>query len=258
MVIDGQEEHGWFVQDFDLAELRRLRARERWPVKRRASARYDGQAGVLTLEELFDLRESESERAGRELGLHIELKHPEVFAELGMPLHEPLVDLLRERRLTSSLSPTSVMSFDSEVLRQLRHTVDTELVQLVDRGENVKRRRMQKIATYADAVGLHKDLAVERSIAKAGGAGLDVLVWTLRVRRAPPLSGSSTWGSTASSPTSPNRPSRSATVGSHEPRSPFRPAGSRRRRCAAGPGCGSAVGTPASASRRSWRRSHAG
>ena len=27
--------------------------------------------------------------------MHIELKHPEVFAGLGMPLHEPLVDLLR-------------------------------------------------------------------------------------------------------------------------------------------------------------------
>jgi glycerophosphoryl diester phosphodiesterase len=180
MVVDGQEEHGWFVQDFDLAELRRLRARERWPIKRRTSAMYDGQAGVLTLEELFDLRASESERAGRELGLHVELKHPEVFAELGMPLHEPLVDLLRRRRMTTSLSPASVMSFDGEVLRQLRRTVDTELVQLIDRDDNVKRRRMQKIATYADAVGLHKDLAVERSIAKASGAGLDVLVWTLR------------------------------------------------------------------------------
>jgi glycerophosphoryl diester phosphodiesterase len=112
--------------------------------------------------------------------VHVELKHPEVFADLGMPLHEPLVDLLRSRHLTSPLSPAAVMSFDSEVLRELRRTVDTELVQLIDRDESVKRRRFQKIATYADAVGLHKDLAVERPIAKAAGAGLDILVWTLR------------------------------------------------------------------------------
>lgn len=180
LVVDGQVEHGWFVQDFDLAELRQLTARERWPGKRRVSSMYDGQAGVLTLEELLDLREHESERAGRELGVHIELKHPDVFADLGMPLHEPLVDLLRDRRLTSPLSPAAVMSFDGEVLRQLRHTLDVELVQLVDRGESVKRKRFQKIATYATSVGLHKDLAVDRPIAKAFGCGLDVLVWTLR------------------------------------------------------------------------------
>ena len=57
-MVDGPAEHGWFVQDFDLAELRRLRARERWPGKRLTSAMYDGQAGVLTLEELLDLREA--------------------------------------------------------------------------------------------------------------------------------------------------------------------------------------------------------
>jgi glycerophosphoryl diester phosphodiesterase len=180
MEIDGAVEHGWFVQDFDLAELRRLRARERWPSKRPTSAMYDGQAGVLTLEELLDLREDESARAGRVLGVHIELKHPEVFADLGMPMHEPLVDLLRARRLTSSLSPAAVMSFDTEVLRRLRHTVDTELVQLVDRTDSVKRRRFQKIATYADAVGLHKAHAVPRRVAAAFGSGLEVLVWTLR------------------------------------------------------------------------------
>jgi glycerophosphoryl diester phosphodiesterase len=180
MEIDGKLEHGWFVQDFDLAELRTLGARERWPQRRPTSAMYDGQAGVVTLEELLDLRETESRRAGRELGVHIELKHPEVFAEIGMPLHEPLVDLLRRRRLDASLAPAAVMSFDGDVLRRLRHDVDTELVQLVDKGESVKRRRLQKIATYATAVGLHKSHAVERPVAKAFGSGLDVLVWTLR------------------------------------------------------------------------------
>lgn len=191
MVVDGREQHGWFVHDFDLAEIRRLRARERWPRKRPTSARYDGQVGVLTLEELLDLREVESRRAGRQLGVHIELKHPELFADLGMPLHEPLIDLLRSRRLTSPLSAAAVMSFDGDVLRQLRRKLDTELVQLIDEDEPVKRRRLQRIATYASSVGLHKHHALPRdafgrvgrpgdAVGKAFGAGLDVLVWTLR------------------------------------------------------------------------------
>lgn len=180
LVVGGRKHHGWFVQDFDLGEIRQLRARERWPVGRPGSARFDGMLGVLTLEELLDLREAESQRAGRRLGVHIELKHAELFADLGMPLDEPLVDLLRRRRLTSALSGAAVMSFDAEVLRRLRREVDTELVQLVDKVEPVKRRRLQRVATYATAVGLHKHHAWGRPIEKAFGCGLDVLVWTLR------------------------------------------------------------------------------
>ena len=188
MLVEGREVHGWFVTDFDLDEVRQLRARERWPRKRPGSARYDGHFGVLTLKELLDLRAAESARLGRDLGVHIELKHPEVFADLGRPLHEPLVDLLRSRGLTSPLSGASVMSFDAEVLRRVRREVDTELVQLIDRAQPVKRRRLQRIGGYATAVGLHKEHALPHdragrpgtAVAKAFGAGLDVLVWTLR------------------------------------------------------------------------------
>jgi glycerophosphoryl diester phosphodiesterase len=101
------------------------------------------------------------------------------------------VDLLRRRRLTTPLAGTAVMSFDGSVLRRLRRQLDTELVQLVDRREPVRRRRLQRVAGYATGVGLHKDHALPRdeqdrtgrpgpAVAKAFGAGLDVLVWTLR------------------------------------------------------------------------------
>ncbi len=63
--VDGKDVDGWFVGDLDLAEIRQLRVRERWPRMRPGSARYDGQLGVLTLEELLDLRAEESARAGR-------------------------------------------------------------------------------------------------------------------------------------------------------------------------------------------------
>ena len=181
MVVDGQAQHGWFVHDFDLAEIRALRARERWPRNRPTSAMFDGQVGVLTLEELLDLREVESRRTGRQLGVHIELKHPEVFAAIGMPMHEPLVDLLRQRRLTSPLSPATVMSFDADILQRLRRQVDTELVQLIDADKRVKRRRLQRMGSYASAVGLHKAHTVSGdAVDKVFAAGLDVLVWTLR------------------------------------------------------------------------------
>ena len=191
MEVDGELVDGWFVQDFHLEELKELRARERWPKKRPGSALYDELLPVLTLEELLDLREEESARAGRRLGVHIELKHAAMFEDLRMPLRESLVAVLRERRLDSALGPVTVMSFETEVLKRLRRDLQVEMVQLVDEHESVRHRRLQKIGDYASAVGLSKKIvlppdasgAVDEpgpGVLAAFRSGLDVLVWTLR------------------------------------------------------------------------------
>jgi glycerophosphoryl diester phosphodiesterase len=191
MEVDGEIVDGWFVQDFHLEELKELQARERWPRKRPVSAMYDELLPVLTLEELLDLREQESARAGRRLGVHIELKHAAMFEGMRMPLRDSLVAILRERRLDSALGPVTVMSFESDVLKQLRRDLQVEMVQLVDEHDSVRHRRMQKVGDYASAVGLSKDVVLPRDAHDAVGepgpgvlaafkAGLDVLVWTLR------------------------------------------------------------------------------
>ena len=191
MEVDGEVVAGWFVQDFHLEELQQLRARERWPHKRPGSAMYDDLVPLLTLEDLLDLREQESARAGRQLGVHIELKHPSLFTDMRMPLHESLVAILRERRLDSALGPVRVMSFEAGILKQLRRDLDVEMVQLIDSGEPVRPRRLKKVGDYASTVGMSKHLVLPRDAADAIGgpgpavlaafrAGLDVLVWTLR------------------------------------------------------------------------------
>src|SRR5579883_2316532 len=53
--IDGTEIEGWFTEDFTLAELKTLRARERIPDVRPANARFDGHFEVPTLEEILAL-----------------------------------------------------------------------------------------------------------------------------------------------------------------------------------------------------------
>ena len=45
-VIDGAPVSGWFTEDFTLAELRTLRARERLPALRPDNARHDGEFGI--------------------------------------------------------------------------------------------------------------------------------------------------------------------------------------------------------------------
>ena len=191
MEVDGAVVDGWFVHDFDLDELRELRARERWPKKRPGSAMYDDLLPLLTLEELLDLRAQESARAGRQLGVHIELKHTAYFTGMRMPLRESLVAILRERRLDSPLAPVTVMAFEAEILKQLRRDLDVEMVQLLDRHEAVRSRRLHKVGDYATTVGLSKHVALPRdaegiigqpspAVLTAFRAGLDVIVWTLR------------------------------------------------------------------------------
>src|SRR5665213_1531912 len=53
--IDGVSLTGWFTEDFTLAELKTLRARERIPDVRPDNTRFDGQFQVATLEEILAL-----------------------------------------------------------------------------------------------------------------------------------------------------------------------------------------------------------
>src|ERR1700712_5679002 len=53
--IDGIAHTGWFTEDFTLAELKTLRARERIPDIRPGNTRFDGQFQVPTFEEILAL-----------------------------------------------------------------------------------------------------------------------------------------------------------------------------------------------------------
>src|SRR5688572_2914548 len=94
-VIDGVTLTGWFTEDFTLAELKTLRAKERIPNLRPQNTAYDGEFDVPTLQEVIDLRAQLSRQLGRTIGIYPETKHPTYFRELGLPLDEPLVKILK-------------------------------------------------------------------------------------------------------------------------------------------------------------------
>src|SRR4051795_11195237 len=54
-IIDGQSMTGWFTEDFTLAEIKTLRARERLPQLRASNTRYDGAFAIPTFDEMLDL-----------------------------------------------------------------------------------------------------------------------------------------------------------------------------------------------------------
>ena len=190
--IDGRPVTGWFTEDFTLAELKRLRARERVPQARPGSARYDDRESIPTFQEVIDLARREGARRGRVVGLYPELKHPAYFRAQGLALEPLLLDALRSNRLEHRDAPVFVQCFEVEPLKRLKAESRLRLVQLIAAGEGpadrpgAEPREMltpegfAAIARYADGVGLEKSLLSAELVAEAHKAGLVVHAWTYR------------------------------------------------------------------------------
>ena len=95
--IDGIGITGWFTEDFTLAELRTLRAKERIPAIRPENAEFDGQFPIPTFQEVINLARRYTTCGGKPVGIYPETKHPSYFRSIGLPLEERLVDALGSR-----------------------------------------------------------------------------------------------------------------------------------------------------------------
>ena len=202
--IDGEPTTGWFVEDFILAELKTLRARERLPER---SHDYDGRFEVPTFEEILALVAARERETGRRIGLYPETKHPSYHQSLGLPITDSLIAALERHGYREVSDPIFIQSFEVENLRYARSRTRLRLVQLIDtdgrpadfakRNEGRQYRDLltqaglREIATYADGIGPSKQLV--QPVSRGGGlleptslvrdahaAGLFVHVWTVR------------------------------------------------------------------------------
>jgi glycerophosphoryl diester phosphodiesterase len=205
--IDGVSVTGWFTEDFTLAELKTLRAKERLSQVRPTNTAFDGQFQVPTLQEVIELARTESRRLGRTIGIYPETKHPTYFRSIGLPLEEPLVSVLRRNGLTGRRDAVIIQSFETANLRRLNRLTDVRLVQLLDAtgrpydltvagdprsyADLAGPAGLKWISTYADGIGANKNLLVPRDAAgnlltpstvvrDAHRAGLIVHAWTFR------------------------------------------------------------------------------
>jgi glycerophosphoryl diester phosphodiesterase len=214
--IDGEAITGWFTEDFTLAELKTLRARERLPELRKSNTRYDGVFSIPTFDEVLDLvaaadaqRALQAREAGmpppRRIGVYPETKHPSYFAGAGLLFDDRMLEALNRHGYSRRTDPICIQSFEVANLKALRRRTDLPLVQLIAptgqpfdftlAGDQrtyldlIDDAGLREIATYADAIGPHKWMAVKFGTdgvqdlglaRRARAAGLGIHVWTLR------------------------------------------------------------------------------
>jgi glycerophosphoryl diester phosphodiesterase len=196
--IDGEKVTGWFTEDFTLAELKTLRAKERLPQLRPANAQYDGKAEIPTLAEIIALAKQRSAELKRPIGIYPETKHPSYFASIGLPLEERLVKQLRDAGWDSADAPVFIQSFEVNNLKKLLGMTRIRLIQLMDGeggpadgavasyAEMATPAGLKAVATYAYGIGPNKEMIVPGDkpattlVADAHAVGLRLHPWTFR------------------------------------------------------------------------------
>jgi glycerophosphoryl diester phosphodiesterase len=217
-VVDGAATEGWFTEDFTLAELKTLRARERIADVRPENVRFDGQFEIATLEEILALvRAVHSARCIRaqllglpapaRIGVYPETKHPSYFSKLGLAMESALLAALARWEFTGPNAPVFLQSFEVGNLKALRSMSDLPIVQLVESdgqpydftanadprtyADLMKPAGLAEIARYAQVIGVNKTLIIARNaddslarpttlVADAHAQGLKVHGWTFR------------------------------------------------------------------------------
>ncbi|WP_305784194.1 glycerophosphodiester phosphodiesterase [Symbioplanes lichenis] len=204
VTLDGVAVTGWWTQDFTLAELRTLRAKERIPAVRQHNTLYDGLFPVPTFQEVLDLREKLSDELDREIGVYPETKHPTFFRKLGLDLETPLVKALRRAGLDRKDAKVFVQSFEAANLEALNDDfkLRAPLVFLTSAAgtpfndpkpyaEYLTPAGLKALSRYVDGIGPEKNQIIPRTAADTLGeptslvrdahaAGIKVMPYTFR------------------------------------------------------------------------------
>lgn len=198
--VDGVTATGWWVEDFTLAELKTLRAKERLPQLRPANAAYDGQEQIPTFAEALAL----AREAG--VGIYPELKHPTYLRAAGFDPVPVFIAAVNAGGGQAAADKMYVQCFEVGALRTLAQmsSIRWRCIQLMsaDGGpfdlapgvsyhDMTSDRGLAAIRDYAVGIGVEKSMIIPRDssgrsqsptglITAAHAAHLEVHAWTFR------------------------------------------------------------------------------
>jgi glycerophosphoryl diester phosphodiesterase len=207
-LLDGVSTTGWFTEDFTLAELKTLRAKERIPANRPHNTLYDGRWEIPTFEEVLRWQDEQTRETGKQVWIYPELKHPTYFRKLGLGLEERVAAVLRRHGKDRKNSPVILQSFEPTSIQRLSGLVGNPLVVLLSGASSrpwdfqetgdprtvadlVTPEGLREIASYAQGIGPTLDLVIPKDasgrltrpttlVRDAHAAGLILHPYTLR------------------------------------------------------------------------------
>lgn len=205
--IDGEKVEGFFVEDFTLAEIKSLRAREWMPFRSKAN---DGKFQVPTFDEVLILVKEKSKEKKKDIGVYPELKHPSYFRSIQLPLEDRAVASLHGKGFLEESAPVFLQCFEVEPLKNLAQKTKLRRVFLIGesgqpydltlKGDKrtyadfLTKDGLKEVRTFAHGIGPSKKLIVPRTkgdssappttlVADAHAASLLVHPYTFRNER---------------------------------------------------------------------------
>ncbi len=163
----------WLVNDFTLAEIRRLDAGG-WFKPAFANAR------IQTFQEAIDLVRGKA-------GLYPELKSPQLYKSRGIDQVKLFVAAVKKNGLEKPESlratPVIIQSFDEEAIRRVAVDLPTiPRVFLTSKDEDVTEPRIRELAKFSTGIAPEKVVIARHPdlVQRAHAAGLTVTSWTFR------------------------------------------------------------------------------
>ena len=127
--VDGETQTGWFASDFTLAEIKTLGGIS---TDAERPQQYNGLYKVVTFQEIIDLAKKYSVN-GRVVAVYPETKNPTYHRELGLPLEDKLIAMIKAAGWNSKNAPIFVQSFEPSSLKYMKaQGLNTKLIQLID------------------------------------------------------------------------------------------------------------------------------
>lgn len=185
-------ETGWFAEDFTMAELRTLNARERLSQLRRESAEFGESVRGTRLTQILSLTElvAITKQAAPQVGLVIELKHDGRTRRLGHDFTQLLAEQLDGHWDASPMQDVRWESFEYELLERMRdQQLPGKRILLVtpaaaEPGEAgpewLSDAALDRVAKHHHGVSVHVSQLSRNLVRRAHQRGLEIFSYTVR------------------------------------------------------------------------------